>query len=113
MELSPVSGAGASLVAMAARHLARRQTLALQASEPVNGLPAAVPQVWQAAPRQETPVTPLQAPFPKGPTPQADVPASRNAPPEQRLLDEAELRRLLTRIIQTDALRYGLDLKER
>jgi hypothetical protein len=33
--------------------------------------------------------------------------------PEARRLEEAELRRMLARIIRTDALRHGLDLKER
>jgi hypothetical protein len=62
-----------------------------------------------------------------GPSDEASAPAGRNreAPqpagepavghssPEARRLEEAELRRMLARIIRTDALRHGLDLKER
>jgi hypothetical protein len=56
-------------------------------------------------------------PVPDGPDPRVPVtgplPVPELTPPEARLLEEADLRRMLSRIIRTDALRHGLDLKER
>jgi hypothetical protein len=61
------------------------------------------------APAPQTTAAPHTAPPPQT-TP---APHTPNLPAQSRLLAEAQLRQMLADIIRADALRHGLNLKER